>query len=76
MIATGGPTAGIIPTRSRRVGGIMEDAAAPQAGNERFPAREEIIGELEEYLKELEAEVKGVEEHIADLKKEARLCQP
>jgi hypothetical protein len=37
----------------------------------RFPAREEIIGELEEYLKEFKAEVKGVEEHIAGLKKAA-----
>jgi hypothetical protein len=36
-----------------------------------FPTREEIIAELEEYLKELEAEVKGVEEHIAELKKAA-----
>jgi hypothetical protein len=37
----------------------------------RFTAREEIIGELEEYLKELKAEIKGVEEHIAELKKAA-----
>ncbi len=36
----------------------------------RFPNREEIIGRLEEYLKQLQAEAKGVEERIAGLKKE------
>ena len=35
----------------------------------RFPTREEISAGLEEYLKQLQAEVKGVEERIADLKK-------
>jgi len=35
----------------------------------RFPTREEIIGELEEYLKQLKAEAKGVEEHLAELRK-------
>lgn len=34
-----------------------------------FPTREEIIAELEEYLKQLQAEVKGVEERIAELQK-------
>jgi len=33
-----------------------------------FPTREEQIAWLEEYLKELQAEAKGVEERIADLK--------
>jgi hypothetical protein len=36
----------------------------------RFVSREEIIIRLEEYLKQLQAEAKGVEEHIAELKKE------
>jgi hypothetical protein len=36
-----------------------------------FPAREEVISELEEYLKELRLEIKGVEERIAELRKEA-----
>jgi len=42
-------------------------------GHERrhFHTREEVIAELEEYLKDLHAEIKGVEEHIAELKKEA-----
>ena len=33
-----------------------------------FIPREEIIARLEEYLKQLHAEAKGVEEHIAELK--------
>ena len=33
-----------------------------------FPTREEQIAWLEEYLKELQAEAKGVEERIAELK--------
>jgi hypothetical protein len=36
----------------------------------RFRTREEAAGELEEYLKQLRAEAKGVEERIAELKKE------
>lgn len=39
-------------------------------GSRRFPTREEVIGRLEEYLKQLQAEAKGVEERIAELKKE------
>ena len=35
----------------------------------RFVSREEITNKLEEYLKQLQAEAKGVEEHIAELKK-------
>ena len=40
-------------------------------GIRRFPTKEEIAQEMEEYLKQLQAEVKGVEERIAELKKEA-----
>lgn len=36
-----------------------------------FPTREEIIQEMEDYLKQLQAEVKGVEEHLAEMKKES-----
>jgi hypothetical protein len=39
-------------------------------GQRRFPTREEIIEGLEEYLKQLKAEAKGVEERLAELKKE------
>jgi len=35
----------------------------------RFPAKEEVVVQLEEYLKNLQAEAKGVEEHIAELRK-------
>jgi len=42
---------------------------APGYGPRRFPTREEVIGELGEYLKQLQAEVKGVEERIAELRK-------
>ena len=38
-------------------------------GLRRFPTREEMIAEMEEYLKQLQAETKGVEEHLAELKK-------
>ena len=41
----------------------------PGFGRRRFLTREEIIGQLEEYLKQLQAEAKGVEERIAELKK-------
>ena len=34
-----------------------------------FFSKEEVINQLEEYLKELKAEAKGVEEHIEQLKK-------
>ena len=36
-----------------------------------FPTREEITEELEEYLKQLRAEAKVVEERIAELSKES-----
>ena len=35
----------------------------------RFVSREEIAARLEEYLKNLQAEAKGVEERLAELKK-------
>jgi len=35
----------------------------------RFISREEIAAKLEEYLKQLQAEAKGVEERLAELKK-------
>lgn len=36
----------------------------------RFISQEEVISSLEDYLKQLQAEAKGVEERIAELKKE------
>jgi len=47
-----------------------ERCCHPGFGQRRFPTREEIIEGLEEYLKQLKAEVKGVEERLAELKKE------
>jgi len=41
----------------------------PGYGMRPFPTREEMIAEMEGYLKQLRAEVKGVEEHLAELKK-------
>jgi len=35
------------------------------------PTREEVVTQFEEYLQSLKAEVNGVEERIAELKKEA-----
>jgi hypothetical protein len=35
----------------------------------RFPTKEEMIAEMEEYLNQLRAEVKGVEERLVELKK-------
>ena len=34
-----------------------------------FPTREEVIAQLDEYLKNLQAEAKGVQERIDELKK-------
>ncbi len=34
----------------------------------RFSTREERLAEMESYLRDLQAEIKAVEEHIADLK--------
>lgn len=41
----------------------------PGYGPRQFPTREEVIGQLEEYLRQLQAEARGVEERIAELKK-------
>ena len=37
----------------------------------RFISKEEVIAKLEEYLKQLQAEAKGVEERLTQLRKEA-----
>jgi len=37
----------------------------------RFPTKEEVTKELEEYLKQLKDEAKGVEEQIAELREES-----
>jgi len=42
---------------------------SPGYGRRRFTTREEILAELEEYLKELRAEAKGVEEQLERLRK-------
>ena len=34
-----------------------------------FPTKEELINEMEDYLKQLQAEVKGVEERLAEMEK-------
>jgi len=44
---------------------------APDHPFRHFPTREEVVTQLEEYLQSLKAEVNGVEERIAELKKEA-----
>jgi hypothetical protein len=41
----------------------------PGYGLRRFLSKEEIIAQLEEYLKQLQAESKGVEERIAEFRK-------
>jgi hypothetical protein len=43
----------------------------PGFGQRRFISNEEIIARLEEYLEQLRAETAGVEERIAEFKKEA-----
>jgi hypothetical protein len=40
-----------------------------------FISKEEVVARLEDYLKELRAEAKGVEEHIEELKKEGESKQ-
>ena len=46
-----------------------EGCCHPRHGLRRFPTREEMIAEIEEYLKQLHAETKGVEERLAEFKK-------
>jgi len=36
-----------------------------------FPTREEAIQEMEDYLKQLQAEAKGVQERLSEIKKES-----
>ena len=43
---------------------------APGCQPRHYPTKEETISQLEEYVKNLQAEAKGVEERIAELKKE------
>ncbi len=50
----------------RRMGGF---GMGMGMGFRRFISRDEIISRLEEYLKNLQAEAKGVEERLAELKK-------
>ena len=47
----------------------QQDCCAGGFGHRRFLTREETLAHLEEYLSSLKAEVKGLEEHIAELKK-------
>ena len=51
-------------------GGIHHGPDFGLFGHRRFISKEEVITHLEEYLKQLKAEATGVEEHIAELKKE------
>ena len=43
----------------------------PGYARRRFPTEQEMIKELEEYLESLQAEAKGVEERITELRQEA-----
>ena len=47
----------------------QQSCCAGGFGPRRFFSREETIAQLDEYLNSLKAEVKGLEEHIAGLKK-------
>jgi hypothetical protein len=49
--------------------GYHQGYCAGGFGHRRFLTREENFAQLEEYLSSLKAEVKGLEEHIAELKK-------
>ncbi len=59
-------------------GGMMRRGMGMRMGmsfGRHFISRDEIIGQLEEYLKQLQAETKGVEEHITELKKKGESQQ-
>jgi len=43
---------------------------SPKYASRRFPTKGEIVEDLEEHLKQLRTEAKGVEECIAELRKE------
>ena len=51
----------------RRMGGF---GMGTGMGFRRFISRDEIISRFEEYLRQLQAEAKGVKERIAEIKKE------
>jgi len=51
-------------------GGMHHGPGFGLFGHRRFISKEEVITHLEEYLKQLKAEAAGVEEHIAELKKQ------
>lgn len=51
-------------------GSVHRGSALGLFGQRRFLTKEEELAHLEEYLKKLQAEATGVEEHIAELKKE------
>jgi len=53
----------------RSEGHHHQGCCTPGFGHRRFLTREETIAQLEEYLTYLQAEAKGLEEHIAELKK-------
>ena len=46
-----------------------QGCCTPDYPPRRFPTKEETISQLEEYLRNLQAEAKGVKERIAELKK-------
>jgi len=52
-----------------RGGGHHQSCCGGDLGHRRFFTREETVAQLEDYLNSLKAEVKGLEEHIAELKK-------
>jgi len=49
-------------------GGCCQPAGFPGHLFHRFPSREERIARLEEYLKQIQAEAKAVEERLAEMK--------
>jgi len=56
---------------TQKPGHNVGGCCTPGHGVRRFFTREEIIAELEQYLAELRAEVKGAEERLAELRKAA-----
>ncbi|MFC2042183.1 hypothetical protein ACFLTV_01590 [Chloroflexota bacterium] len=51
-------------------GGMHHGSHLGLFGHRRFISKEEVITHLEEYLRQLKGEAAGVEEHIAEFKKE------
>lgn len=63
----------------RKWGGHHSGCCYPRGGmhhghggimHRHFTSKAEVVAELEEYLEQLKSEARGVEEHIAKLKKE------